>query len=54
VFLRVTFCQVLFIGLNLSDTSGLTKISYVEDVATKDSDLIYLNMHGFILGNTVM
>jgi hypothetical protein len=30
------------------------KLSYVEEVAIKDSDLIYLNMHWFILGNTAM
>ena len=54
MFLCVTYCQVLYIGLKLSDTSSLMKLSYVEDLVTKDSDLIHLNMHGFILGNTVM
>jgi hypothetical protein len=38
------YFQVLFIGLNLSDISGLMKLSYFEDVAIKDSDLIYIKV----------
>jgi len=44
VFFCVTYCQVLFVGLNLSDTSGLMKLSCFEDVAIKDSDLIYIKV----------
>ena len=38
------YCQVLFIGLNLSDASGLMTLSYFEDVAIKESDLIYIKV----------
>ena len=36
------YCQVLLIGLNLSDISGLMKLSCFEDIAIKDSDFIYI------------
>jgi len=38
------YCQVLLIGLNLSDISGLMKLSCFEDVARKDSDFIYIKV----------
>ena len=44
VFLCAMYCQVLLTGLNLSDISGLMKLSCFEDVAIKDSDFIYIKV----------
>ena len=44
VCLCAMYCQVLLIGLNLSDISGLMKLSCFEDVARKDNDFIYIKV----------